>query len=141
MYASAGVDAAQRQLAEDILSAVGKALWLARESDLDAVTAISGSGPAYFFLLIEMLEESGVALGLAPEISRTLAIETAFGAGVMAHEPGADPATLRAQVTSKGGTTDAALRRLEAHDVRRIFREAVAAAAGRAAELGEEYGK
>jgi pyrroline-5-carboxylate reductase len=141
MFASAEVDAAQRRIAQDILSAVGKTLWLEREADLDAVTAVSGSGPAYFFLLIEMLEETGVALGLSPDVSRTLAVETAFGSGVMAHEAGADPATLRAQVTSKGGTTDAALRHLEAQDVRRIFREAVAAAAARAAELAQEYGK
>jgi pyrroline-5-carboxylate reductase len=141
MYASAEVDADQRRIAEEILGAVGKTLWLDRESDLDAVTAVSGSGPAYFFFLIEILEQTGVALGLRPEVSRTLAIETAFGAGVMAREPGADPAQLRAQVTSKGGTTEAALRRLEERDVRQIFDEAVAAAAKRAAELAQEYGK
>lgn len=141
LFASADVSAEQRRLAEKILSAVGKTLWLDRESDLDAVTAVSGSGPAYFFFLIEILEEAGVALGLKPDVSRTLAVETAYGAGVMAHNATVSPAALREQVTSKGGTTQAALQHLEAQDVRRIFKEAVIAAGRRAAELADEYGK
>ena len=84
LFATAAVSADRRAIAEGILRAVGKTLWLDREADMDAVTAISGSGPAYFFLLIEMLEESGVALGLTREVSRKLAVETAFGAGSMA---------------------------------------------------------
>ncbi|HEX2492389.1 MAG TPA: pyrroline-5-carboxylate reductase [Steroidobacter sp.] len=141
LFASADVDADGRRTAEEILGPVGETVWLNRESDMDAVTALSGSGPAYFFLLIEMLEQAGVQLGLSPEVSRTLAVETAFGSGCMARAAGESPATLREQVTSKGGTTEAALKHLEAHDVRALFRQAVFAAARRSAELAEEFGR
>ena len=141
LFATDDVPDARRQLAEQLLSAVGKTLWLERESDMDAVTAISGSGPAYFFLLIEMLEQTGVKLGLRPETARTLAIETAYGSGWMAKLSSTSPAVLREQVTSKGGTTAAALACLEAHGVRAIFDEAVTAAARRSAELAEEFGR
>jgi pyrroline-5-carboxylate reductase len=104
------------------------------------VTAVSGSGPAYFFLLIEMLEEAGVALGLSGDISRKLAIETAYGSGCMARTAQDPPAVLREQVTSKGGTTEAALRHLESQNVRDTFAKAVAAAARRSAELAAEFG-
>ena len=108
---------------------------------MDIVTAISGSGPAYFFLLIEMMEDSGVALGLPREISRKLAIETAYGSGRMAQEAPETPAVLREQVTSKGGTTEAALKHLEAHRIRSLFSEAIAAAAHRSRELASDLGK
>jgi pyrroline-5-carboxylate reductase len=140
LFATAAVSADRRRIAEAILKAVGETLWLEREADMDAVTAISGSGPAYFFLLIEMLEQGGVALGLTPDVSRTLAVETAFGAGSMARTATQSAAVLRAQVTSAGGTTEAALRHLEAHNVRRIFQEAIAAAARRSTELADALG-
>lgn len=141
LFATSTVGLSHRKIAEDILSAVGATLWLAREEQMDAVTALSGSGPAYFFLLIEMMEDAGVALGLPRDISRKLAVETAYGSGCMAHEAAEPPATLREQVTSKKGTTEAALTHLEAHHVRSLFAEAIAAAARRSAELASELGQ
>jgi len=140
LYAPAEVPVADRRLAEDILSAVGATLWLERESDMDVVTAVSASGPAYFFLLIECLEQAGIALGLPADVSRKLAIETAYGSGSMAREATEAPATLREQVTSKGGTTAAALSVMEAQHIRKTFLEAVTAAARRSAELADEFG-
>lgn len=140
LYASANVKSDARQMAERILSAVGATLWIDDESQMDAVTAVSGTGPAYFFLLIEILEQAAVDLGLSRDISRKLAIETAYGSGRMARETLDPPATLRQQVASKGGTTEAALRRLEAGNIRGIFADAIAAAARRSAELGVEFG-
>jgi pyrroline-5-carboxylate reductase len=140
LYASADVSAERRALAEDILGAVGATLWLEREQQMDVVTAVSGSGPAYFFLLIEMLEQAGIAQGLPPEVSRKLAVETAFGSGSMAHAATESPATLREQVTSKGGTTAAALQVLEGQRIRETFDAAIAAATRRAAQLADEFG-
>jgi pyrroline-5-carboxylate reductase len=141
LFATERVSAAHREQAEAILGAVGPTLWLTDEAQMDAVTAVSGSGPAYFFLLIEMMEDAGVKLGLPRETSRKLAIETAYGAGMMAREATETPATLREQVTSKGGTTAAALDVLAARDVRSTFIEALTAAARRSAELANEFGK
>ena len=104
---------------------------------MDVVTAVSASGPAYFFLLIEMLEHAGVAQGLTPQISRKLAVETAYGSGAMAHAASESPAVLRQQVTSKGGTTAAALDVLEERRIREAVDAAVAAATRRAAELAK----
>lgn len=140
LFATAQVPQAQRQLAEQILSAVGPALWVDKEEDMDTVTAVSGSGPAYFFLLIEMLEAAGVELGLKPDVAHRLAVETAYGAGTMARDATESPATLREQVTSKGGTTEAALKTLEAGNVRAIFHAAIAAAAKRSAEMADQFG-
>ncbi|MBL8270787.1 pyrroline-5-carboxylate reductase [Steroidobacter sp.] len=140
LYANDQVNQAHRTLAEQILGAVGATLWVQRETDMDSVTAISGSGPAYFFLLIEMLEAAGQELGLTAEVARKLAVETAYGSGFMARESSDSPATLRQQVTSKGGTTEAALKHLEASNVRAIFSQAVAAAAQRSAQLAKELG-
>jgi len=141
LYAPAEVEASERRLAAEILSAVGVVVWVAQETAMDAVTAISGSGPAYFFLLIEMLEEAGTALGLDQATARLLAIETAHGAARMARETDTEPSLLREQVTSKGGTTAAALGVLESADVRGIFRRAIEAAARRSAELAAEAGR
>ena len=141
LYATADVSTAGRKMAEAILSAVGPAFWVNEESQMDAVTAVSGSGPAYFFLLIEMLESAGVRLGLPPDVSRRLAIETAYGSGQMARSAPEAPAVLREKVTSKGGTTEAALKHLEAANVRAIYEAAVSAAAKRSAELAEQFGK
>lgn len=140
LYATHGVSARERTLAEQILGAVGATLWVDEEGHMDAVTAISGSGPAYFFLLIEMLEQTGVALGLTPEVSRKLAVETAYGAGSMARAATDSAAVLREQVTSKGGTTEAALRYLESQNIRDVFAGAVTAAARRSAELADQLG-
>ena len=140
LFATSDVSAERRNQAEQILGAVGATLWLEREQHMDVVTAVSASGPAYFFLLIEMLEHAGVAQGLSPQVSRRLAIETAYGSGAMARAASESPAVLREQVTSKGGTTAAALQVLEERDVREAFDAAVAAATRRAAELADEFG-
>jgi len=140
LYAKPAVDAASRRTAETILAACGPTVWVPDESQLDVVTAVSGSGPAYFFLLIECLEAAGIELGLDPVTARKLAVETARGSGRMAAEAAEPPAELRAQVTSKGGTTAAALEVLEAAGVRGIFAAAVAAGARRSTELAQEFG-
>ena len=140
LYALPGVDAASRQTAETILAACGPTVWVPDESQLDVVTAVSGSGPAYFFLLIECLEAAGIELGLDPATARRLAVETARGSGRMAAEAAESPAELRAQVTSQGGTTAAALEVLEAAGVRGIFAAAVAAGVRRSTALAQEFG-
>ena len=135
MYASPSVNQNQRELALQIMSAVGKAVWVDKEALIDAVTAVSGSGPAYFFLLMELLEQAGIERGLPADVSRTLAVETAYGAGLMARELTESPAILREQVTSKGGTTEAALKVFSSRDLKQIVSDAVKAAADRSAEL------
>lgn len=139
-YASAEVDRADRSVVESVLSAVGPLVWLDEESQLDAVTAISGSGPAYFFLLVEALEDAGTALGLPRATARLLAVHTAIGAGRMAVESGDPPAVMREQVTSRGGTTAAALTVLEAGDFRGLLKQAVSAAERRSAEMARQFG-
>ena len=141
LYASTTVSSAHRQLAETVLGAVGPAMWVPNEADMDTVTAVSGSGPAYFFWLIEVLESTGIELGLSPDVARRLAVETAYGAGAMAHGALESPSTLREQVTSKGGTTEAALKHLEANQVRAIFAAAITAAARRASEMADQFGR
>lgn len=140
LFAAPEVGAASRQTAEAIMAACGPTVWVPAEDQIDVVTAVSGSGPAYFFLLVECLEAAGIELGLDPATARKLAIETARGAGRMAAEAPESPAELRAQVTSKGGTTAAALEVLEAAGVRGIFADAVAAGARRATALADEFG-
>jgi pyrroline-5-carboxylate reductase len=139
-YASAEVEPAERRAVERVLSAVGPLVWLDDEAQMDAVTAVSGSGPAYFFLLVEALEEAGAALGLPRDTARLLAVHTALGAGRMAAESADPPALLREQVTSRGGTTAAAVAILEAADIRGLLNRAVGAAARRSAELAREFG-
>jgi len=139
-YADAGVGPGERAAVESVLSAAGALVWLEDESQMDAVTALSGSGPAYFFLLIEALEDAGVALGLPRATARQLAVHTALGSGRMAAEGTDAPATLREQVTSRGGTTAAALAVLEGAGLRATFGAALAAAARRSAELADEFG-
>jgi pyrroline-5-carboxylate reductase len=141
LYAAPTVTSTARSLAAEILGAVGVAVWVEEEAQMDAVTAVSGSGPAYFFLLIEMLEAAGTSLGLPQAVSRRLALETAYGSGCMARDAVDSPAELRQQVTSKGGTTEAALRHLESHGVRVIFNQAIAAAAHRSQELADQLGR
>lgn len=141
LYANPQVKTGQRELAENIMRAVGLSLWLEDESLMDAVTAISGSGPAYFFLLMEMLEQSGVELGLPARDARLLALQTAFGAAKMALESEQDAATLRQRVTSPGGTTERAIGLLEEGGVRELFGRAVAGARDRSAELAKQLGE
>jgi pyrroline-5-carboxylate reductase len=138
--AAPGVTATERAAAEQLLSAVGPLVWLEDEAQMDAVTAVSGSGPAYFFLLIEALEAAGRDLGLPQDVSHLLAAHTALGAGRMAVESADPPSVLREQVTSRGGTTAAALAVLEEAGLRDALRRAVRAAAERSAELSREFG-
>lgn len=140
MCANARCSASARERAHTLLSAVGPALWVADDAGIDVVTAVSGSGPAYFFRAIEALMAAGEAQGLNAEDAQLLAIHTAFGAAKMALEAKASPAELRAQVTSPGGTTEKALRSLAADDIDAVFARAVAAARARAAELAREVG-
>ena len=138
--AAPGVTTAERAAVERVLAAVGALVWLEEETQMDAVTAVSGSGPAYFFLLVEALEDAGTGLGLPRETAHLLAVHTALGAGRMAVESPDPPAVLREQVTSRGGTTAAALAVLEEAGVRATLQRAVAAAARRSAELAREFG-
>lgn len=140
LFATPAVSAADRKAAETILGAVGATVWLDREEDLDAVTAVSGSGPAYVFYFIEALERAACELGLATDAARKLALETFAGAVRLLAESGEAPATLRARVTSKGGTTERALLALEADRVTEAIVRAVRAAAERSRELGDELG-
>jgi len=140
LYAPPGVGAAHRARAQAIMAAVGATVWVEHESQMDTVTALSGSGPAYFFLFMEALEAAAHARGLPLEIARKLTLETAFGAAQMARDSVESLRTLREQVTSKGGTTAAALEVLDAAGLRAIVAHAVAAADRRSAELAAEYG-
>ncbi len=141
LYANARVSAQQRDLAESLLRAVGVTQWVAEEPLLDAVTALSGSGPAYFFLLIELIEQAGVKLGLPPETARLLTLQTALGAAKMALESRESAAVLRQRVTSPGGTTERALATFEQGGLRELVEQALRAASDRAAELGDMLGK
>lgn len=141
LYAAPGVSADQHSQAETILGAVGKILWLDDEAKMDAVTAISGSGPAYVFYFIEALQQAAVELGLSPEEARILSLQTFTGASALAANSPETPATLRAQVTSKGGTTEHALLAMESASVKPAIIHAAQAAAARSRELGIQLGK
>jgi len=141
LYATAQVSAEQRQQAQELLSAVGIALWLDEEQQLDAVTAVSGSGPAYFFLLIEAMTAAGVKLGLPPEIAEQLTVQTALGAAHMAVASDVDAAELRRRVTSPAGTTEAAIKSFQAGGFEALVEKALGAAAHRSAEMAEQLGK
>lgn len=140
LFAPAEVDAARRALAAQIMQSVGEVVWVATEDALDVVTALSGSGPAYFFLLAEAMAQGGVDLGLPVETARRLAIATLHGAGLLAHGSDGDLARLRAEVTSKGGTTEAALRILQTAGFNELIGRAVAGATQRGRELAEQAG-
>ena len=135
LCANAQVSAVQRDHAETILGAAGLAVWIDEEAQMDVVTALSGSGPAYFFLLVEALEDAAVAQGLPRDAARALATQTALGAGRMLREDGEAPAVLRQRVTSPGGTTQAALDSFAASGLRETVARAVAAATERGREL------
>ena len=140
-YAAPAVSNAQRDAADRVLSAVGKVIWVSDEQKLDPVTAVSGSGPAYVFYFIEALEKAGIELGLSAEQSRTLAIETFVGAAKLAADSIDAPGTLRETVTSKGGTTHAALASMNTEGVNQAIVRAIHAANRRAGELADELGK
>ncbi len=140
LYATAEVSAEQRQQAEQLLSAVGIALWLDSEEQLDAVTAVSGSGPAYFFLLIEAMTAAGEKLGLPRETASKLTLQTALGAAHMAVSSDVDAAELRRRVTSPNGTTEAAIKSFQANGFEALVEKALGAAAHRSAEMAEQLG-
>ena len=139
LYAPEAVGAAHRALAESIMAAVSATVWVDHESQMDTVTALSGSGPAYFFLFMEALEAAARDRGLPADVAHQLTLETAFGAAQMARQSTDSMATLREQVTSKGGTTAAALAVLDAAGLRAIVAHAVAAADRRSAEMAAEF--
>jgi len=141
IYAPAGLSAAHRELAEQVLGAVGTTVWVPDEDALDVVTALSGSGPAYFFLLAELMTDAAVNLGLPRAGARELAIQTLFGSGRMARDSDGDLARLRAEVTSKGGTTEAALRSFDGANLRGIVAAALGAATDRSREMARTFGE
>ena len=141
LFATAEVSAEQRQQAQELLSAVGIALWLNEEQQLDAVTAVSGSGPAYFFLLIEAMTAAGVKLGLPADIAAQLTLQTALGAAHMAVSSDVDAAELRRRVTSPAGTTEAAIKSFQANGFEALVEKALGAAAHRSAEMAEQLGQ
>lgn len=140
LFANAAVTKDQKNLAESILRAVGMTLWVDDEGLMDAVTALSGSGPAYFFLIMEAMEKAGHHLGLPREAARLLTLQTAFGAAKMALESTEDLANLRQRVTSPGGTTERAIKVLQEHHLEDIFDEALRAAYQRSVELATIFG-
>lgn len=141
LFAEENVSAADRDTASRILNAVGSSVWVDSEDLIEAVTALSGSGPAYVFHFIEALQEAGESLGLNAETSRKLAIKTLVGASALAAQSEDTPAVLRERVTSKGGTTEAALRSLATDNFPAIITRALKAAAMRGKELGEILGQ
>lgn len=141
LHALPEVSAAQRDAAESVLAAVGATVWVDEERLLDPVTALSGSGPAYVFWFIEQLAASGEAMGLPREVAARLALETVVGAARLVEQSGEAPATLRARVTSRGGTTEAALQVFDEEQLAQRLHRALQGASRRGTELGEQLGK
>jgi len=137
LFANNEVSAEQRDISYEILSSVGTALWIESEALLDAVTALSGSGPAYFFYLIEAMMEAGLSLGLSEEQSRELTVATAAGAAKLISKSDLSAKELRLAVTSKGGTTEAAIDTLQKHDMKNIIESAIKKAAEKAQQLAK----
>jgi len=138
LYANAVVTPEQKEIAEDIMSAVGLALWVETESQLDAVTALSGSGPAYFFYMMEAMEQAGKELGLADNLVHSLTVQTALGAAKLAQSATESPAQLRKRVTSPGGTTEAAIDHMQSKNGLNIIKQAVFEAHQRSEKLAKE---
>ena len=141
LCAAVGVDSAGRTAAEKILGAVGQTLWITDEAQMDAITALSGSGPAYVFHFIEALRDAGLELGLPADAANQLAIQTMLGAARLAAQSSDDVAVLRQRVTSKGGTTEAALASMMQDHVKETIIRAIKAANDRSRALGDELGK
>jgi pyrroline-5-carboxylate reductase len=137
LFARDAAGAADRGRVEAVLAPTGRLMWVAREDDLDAVTALSGSGPAYVFYFVEAMIEAAVDMGLSAEQGKTLALATFAGATSLAQASPDAPSVLRERVTSKGGTTHAALTALEGSGVKAAFINAIKAARQRARELGD----
>lgn len=140
LYANDKVNPVQKTLAKDLLEAVGLALWLDEEVDIDAVTALSGSGPAYFFLLMEAMQNVALEMGLTADTARQLTYQTALGAAELAASSTVSTAELRRQVTSPGGTTEQALNQFETGGLRELVSKALLAAQHRSRELARELG-
>lgn len=141
LFARPEVSEAEKQSVQDMVEPTGQWLWVKQESDLDAVTALSGSGPAYVFYFIEAMVQAAADMGLDAEQGRALALATFAGATTLAAQSPEPPSVLRERVTSKGGTTHAALSSLEAAGVKAAFVAAMRAAQKRAGELGDEFGR
>ncbi|HSV52799.1 MAG TPA: pyrroline-5-carboxylate reductase [Burkholderiaceae bacterium] len=140
LFARPGVSAEGRELVERVIATTGEYLWVDQEDQLDAVTALSGSGPAYVFYFLEAMTEAGIAMGLSRDQAHRLAVGTFVGAAELARTSTETPEVLRQRVTSKGGTTYAALTSMENDDVKTLFMRALHAARQRASELGNEFG-
>ncbi|MGV6808701.1 MAG: pyrroline-5-carboxylate reductase [bacterium] len=138
LFANENVTAVQHNLAEQLMQAVGLTVWLEKESDIDSVTALSGSGPAYYFFVMEAMQQAAEKLGLSPTQARVLTLQTALGAAQLAIQSEDSPARLRERVTSKGGTTEAALHTLSQGGLSLLFDDALQAAAQRAKTLAEQ---
>jgi pyrroline-5-carboxylate reductase len=140
LYARDAVSAAERGLVETVIKTTGELIWVSAETQLDAVTALSGSGPAYVFYFLEAMRDAGAEMGLPPELAQRLAMGTFAGATALAQQTTEPLQTMRARVTSKGGTTYAALTSMETSQIKESFMAAMHAAQARAAELGREFG-
>jgi pyrroline-5-carboxylate reductase len=140
LFANPSVNDTQKTLAESILRAAGLTLWLQNEADMDAVTAVSGSGPAYFFLVIDAIEKAAIQLGLDEKTAHLLAIQTAFGSAKMALESNDSPEILRKKGTSPGGTTEKAIAVLQEGQLEALFEKALTAAKSRSIELAQQFG-
>ncbi len=138
LFANSRVSAEQKQLAEDTISAVGFVAWLGEEAEIDSVTAVSGSGPAYFFLFIEAMQNAATEMGLSKQLARDLSYHTAAGAARLALQSEEDIAVLRRNVTSPGGTTEQAILQFEAGGFRELVSKALRAARKRSVELADE---
>jgi pyrroline-5-carboxylate reductase len=141
LFACAGVSAAEKTRVEQVIATTGQFLWVTQESHLDAVTALSGSGPAYVFFFLEAMTEAGMGMGLSQEQAYRLAVATFSGASSLAAASSESPEVLRQRVTSKGGTTYAAITAMENAGIKQAFIQAMQAAEQRARELGDEFGK
>lgn len=141
LYASSAASEVDRATADSILRSVGQTVWVQDESLIDAVTAVSGSGPAYVFRFIEAIEQAGIKLGLSPADARALTIATFRGAAELAARSDEPPSVLRERVTSRGGTTAAGLSVMDQGDLNGLLERAVNAACRRGAEMGDEFGR
>ena len=140
LFANEATSTEQKQIAENILAAVGIAYWVESEQLIDVVTAVSGSGPAYFFLFTELMAEIGSEMGLPEEISAALSLQTLLGAGLMADQASTSIGVLRDRVTSAGGTTQAALQRFQSEDLKVLLKNAMQDCAVRAQQMAKEFG-
>ncbi len=140
LFANAETSSSEREMAEKIMRSVGVTAWLHKEEDIEAIIAIAGSAPAYYFRIMELMQEIGEEMGISKDIAKLFITQTLFGAGKMALESPRSLSELRSQVTSKGGTTQAALQALEAGGLKDLLHKALFAARHRGLEIGEEYG-